>query len=304
MPVAQLQNQNIGLPASPIAQQILIPSADKIEQGYDSDGFCGPSFEAVDNEVSLVWNEDEIIPTAIDPIQNQELEQSLTEDECRKMKVSELKEQLVLRNLSRNGRKADLLERLISAISNNMPLINNATPEQLANMAGDGFATTAHWELLDPGNYEVNDSLIDTDGHQFYPPVAGRLRNESINMGPPKKNYNETFDREPFIQSVILPLRNTRGKIRRDTDGNILYHNSNSDQTVPNIDYLHSHNISTDSNPVDWFELFMPLHRRRQENPNVITLDDLTSWSNKKAYLANAGSGGSNYTHWKPFSVT
>ena len=304
MPNGPLQNENIGLPASPQARRIMMPSVDKIEQGYDSDGFCGPSFEAVDNEVALIWNEDEAIPTAIEPVVNQESEQIITEEECRTMKVSELKEQLVLRNLSRNGRKADLLERLISAVRNNIPLISNATPEQLANMAGHGFAPTAYWQLLDPGDVEVNDSLIDIDGHEFYPPIAGRLQNEAINAGPPKKNYNQTFDREPFIQSVKLPLRNKRGKIRHDKDGNTLYDNTNSDQTVPNIDYLHSHNISTDSEPSDWFNLFMPLHGKRQDNPNVITLDDLTSWTNKKAYLANAGKGGSNYKSWKPFSVS
>ena len=38
-------------------------------------------------------------------------------------------------------------------------------------------------------------------------------------------------------------------------------------------------------------------------HPDVVTIADLTTWSNKKAYLCNAGEGGSQYANWKPFTV-
>lgn len=172
-----------------------------------------------------------------------------TEEECRAMKVSELKDQLGLRNLSKNGREAELLQRLLIAIKINLSLIANANPEKLANMAGAGFAPTAHWELIEPGGEKVNDSLVDTDGHVFYHPTADRLPNEAVNIGPVKKNYNEQFDRDPFVQNAKVPIRDARSKILVDNNGNVLYHAINSSDTLPNIDYLHRHNISTKSSP-------------------------------------------------------
>ena len=303
MPSVQLEDENIGLPKPPVARAILMPSPDKIEQGYDSDGWNGPCFEAVSDEGALIWNEEEVIPTDNDPKEYEEQQAMPTEEECRAMKVSELRDQLALRNLSKNGRKAELLQRLLTAIKNNLPLIANANPEKLANMAGAGFAPTAHWELIDPGDEEVNDSLVDTDGHVFYHPTADRHPNEAVNAGPVKKNYNEQFDRQPFVQNAKVPIRNSRGKIRHDNNGNVLYHTINSSDTLPNIDYLHRHNISVESSPKEWFNLFLPVHRRRQDHPDVFTLEEMTTWTNRKAYLSNAGEGGSNYSHWKPFSI-
>ena len=56
------------------------------------------------------------------------------------MKVAELKNVLGLRNLSKNGRKQELLDRLIVAVRSNAPLIENKIPEHAANMAGLGLA--------------------------------------------------------------------------------------------------------------------------------------------------------------------
>jgi len=144
IPSVQLEDENIGLPKIPVAQAILMPSPDKIEQGYDSDGCNGPCFEAVADEGALIWNEEEVIPKNNDPKEYEEQQAMPTEEECREMKVSELKDQVGLRNLSKNGWKAELLQCLLIAIKNNLPLIANANPEKLENMASAGFAPTAH----------------------------------------------------------------------------------------------------------------------------------------------------------------
>ena len=65
----------------------------------------------------------------------------------------------------------------------------------------------------------------------------------------------------------------------RDSDGDFLYEVTNSTGTVPNIDALHARGISFYSHPAEWFNLFLPIYKKRQENPNVVTIEDFTIWS-------------------------
>lgn len=47
----------------------------------------------------------------------------------------------------------------------------------------------------------------------------------------------------------------------------------------------------------------MPVRRKRQDHPEVLSIENFTTWTNQKGYLSNAGPGGSIYHKWKPFSV-
>ena len=38
-------------------------------------------------------------------------------------------------------------------------------------------------------------------------------------------------------------------------------------------------------------------------HPDMVSIADLTTWSNKKAYLCNAGEGGTQYPDWTKFTV-
>ena len=58
-----------------------------------------------------------------------------------------------------------------------------------------------------------------------------------------------------------------------------------------------------DSHPTDWFDAFMPRRGKRQHNKKIVTLETLTEWTNKKAYFCNAGSDGSRYKLWEPFTL-
>ena len=89
----------------------------------------------------------------------------------------------------------------------------------------------------------------------------------------------------------------------RDSDGNFLYEVTNSTDTVPNIYSLHARGISIDYHPAECFNLFLPIYKKGQENPDVVTIGYFTTWSNKKAYLSNTGTGVSQYPKWTPFSI-
>ena len=148
--------------------------------------------------------------------------------------------------------------------------------------------------MLEPEDEVVGeDDLQDTDGNQFCPPIAGLPANEDTTQRAPKKNYKEEFDRPPFLQQVKVPKNHLIGRTMRDYDGNVLYEVTNSTDSVPNIDVLHARDISIDYHPDEWFNLFLPIYKKRQENLNVVTIEDFTNWSNKKSYLSNSGTGGS-----------
>ena len=46
----------------------------------------------------------------------------------------------------------------------------------------------------------------------------------------------------------------------------------------------------------------MPREKRHQDNPDVVSIPDFTSWANTKAVMENAGPGGVLYPDFTPFS--
>ena len=88
-----------------------------------------------------------------------------------------------------------------------MAVVDNIDPDVLCDMTGENFDPMAHWELLTPDWDElIYDELRDRDGYNFYAPIAsGEARKEDHGAHAPKLNYKETFDRFPFIQSVLYP---------------------------------------------------------------------------------------------------
>ena len=317
MPASRLVGAEIGLPPTPDRTMVLCLNSEQIDEGYDSEGWAGPCTDLVDKEGELMEEEEEVIALPVaetDAEKNSENRNSITnenekddyvllESEVDKMLVSRLKQALVARNLSRYGMKQQLIDRLKEAIRNNIPLANLQDPEVLANMAGVGFATTAHWELLESNDNDVVQDNLFVEGIQFRAPTTN-FPLEDIAQQAQKKNYAEIFDKPPFIQKVWLPKRNARGRIMTDGGGKVIYDvDQYSDQTVPNIEFIHANDLSVDSHPVKWFDLFMPMHRKRQAHPSVCTISDFTTWTNKKAFLCNAGEGGSLYPRWTPFSL-
>ena len=134
-------------------------------------------------EEDINVDEDEVLIQVPSPneVENDSDENiGLTDDKIEKMKVSELKEALGARNLSKNGVKAVLINRLKQAVANGMGVVENINPNIISNMAGENFEPMAHWELLTPDtNLVVEENLRDSDGYEFYAPIAsGAAREE------------------------------------------------------------------------------------------------------------------------------
>ena len=85
----------------------------------------------------------------------------------------------------------------------------------------------------------------------------------------------------------------------KDRKGDYIYEDRTHTESLPNLEFLESHVINTTSHPVDCFNVLMPRITRRQDKNGVTSIADFTSFTNKKAYLYNAGSGGTQYPDFK-----
>ena len=117
-------------------------------------------------------------------------------------------------------------------------MIHNHAPEVIENCAGGEFASGAYWKKLDPES-EVIDEEVNVDGIRFRVPTVPAVEhgNTTFKDRPKKRNYSDTFDRHPFIREMILlPQRNAKGTLMKDSYGNYVYKKMASNATVPNLD--------------------------------------------------------------------
>ena len=89
----------------------------------------------------------------------------------------------------------------------------------------------------------------------------------------------------------------------KDRKGDYIYEDRTHTESLPNLEFLESHGINMSSHPADWFNFLMPRSTRRQDKNGVTSIADFAFFTNKKAYLYNAGSGGTQYPEFKEFSV-
>ena len=85
--------------------------------------------------------------------------------------------------------------------------------------------------------------------------------------------------------------------------GDYIYEDRTHTESLPNLEFLESHGINMTSHPDDWYNVLMTRSTLRQDKNGVTSIADFTSFTNKKAYLYNAGSGGTHYPEFKELSV-
>ena len=74
--------------------------------------------------------------------------------------------------------------------------------------------------------------------------------------------------------------------------GDYIYEDRTHTESLPNLEFLESCGINTTSHPADWFNVLILRSTHRQDKNGVMSIADFISFTNKKAYLYNAGSGG------------
>ena len=129
------------------------------------------------------------------------------------------------------------------------------------------------------------------DGVRFREPTVAEYEMvEGINNAR-KRNYPMEFDRPPFISHCKQPER-IDGKLVKDEHGNYVYFVLPHTETLPNIDFLHSKGINTESHAADWFDIFLPMKRSADDNVSEISMADINTCNAQrrhkhfKAFLA------------------
>ena len=116
----------------------------------------------------------------------QEVPPSITETEMKKMKVTQLRQELKNRGLSNHGLKPALLERLQKAVKDQVPLVAEQNTEKISTQA-HFFDEKAFWKKIEPSNV-AQDPLNNTP---FREPTENA---ESSGVRNPHRIFSVKFD--------------------------------------------------------------------------------------------------------------
>ena len=109
--------------------------------------------------------------------------------------------------------------------------------------------------MLNPSSEEIDSSHI-----QYRGPT--QREGENRENGPKMYNYQQQYDRPPFIQAVKKPKLNKVGRpIKKNNK--FCYEEVNSEETLPNIDWCNENGLDLTSHPADWFDAFLPRKNKR-----------------------------------------
>ena len=291
------------------------------QEGYDSDGSLGPFYDAVEDEEDLEYYEEEEVPSSdgtdadgeraqnvnVDGEGNGETEGDgapvidppLALEAVPGLKVKELKEELGKRGLSKTGLKPVLVERLIKAINDKIPVQQEGVQVEKDDTVpppNDGWHPGSKWVALTPEETPLESVTPET----FYPPTA-----DSESRAPPKARYNftELFDRNVFAAKSAVWERTTskNTRLRMDGRGRPRFFARPRSKGRPCLKWLDKHKLSTESPPTAWLDALMRIDGDGNNYPETI-ISKWTSWTNAKAILANVGLGG-NYANFEPFNT-
>ena len=120
-----LARYTFNLPASPPVQSHKISEQQLEQDGYDSDAGLDPN-DAVINEGPLERDEEDIQEVRFDSEAAAVAVVDIPESQLTKLKVAEVKQELAQRGQQVNGNKKVLLERLMNALRNGLPLLSAA----------------------------------------------------------------------------------------------------------------------------------------------------------------------------------
>lgn len=300
------------------------------KDGYDSDG-CAPPWKEYEEYIIDSFIEAEKELPGERPVESGEVagggtpnptdssvvgavsstrNDAIAIDEIPKMKCNDIKIELKKRGLGIGGRKDDLVKRLVEAIQKGVSIVSENDGSGGGNMSrsgvapGDCFDEGAYWQLLEEGE-DVNDEDVVPDGLR----APTEPENEDRRKYGKKRNFNEIFDREVFIEETKLPrfsLLNP-GKLMRVSyamDSKIMYEKTRCTETVPNIDWCDRHGLSLESHPVHWFDAFLPC-KNKPGIGNKFSIQKATEWTNLKAAKCGAGKDGAGkYPRFENFTLT
>ena len=250
------------LPESPQLQSHL-PSLQQLEQdGYDSDSGIDHNV-AINGESPLEVNEPDIpevgasssTSTGVSDEQNAGNFIDIPEEQLKKLKVVELKSELVKHSQPVSGLKNVLLERLKAALQQHLPLLTQA--DQAACSVDKA---SVHWKALVPDDESVVEPQNVTALR------APTIPKDDAAFVPQKHNFSEMFDRAPFLGKEKVPRCHRNGNPVLQ-DGKKVWDEKPNNNGGPKIEFLEERGLNVDSSPQEWFKAFLPIYDGKTNNP-------------------------------------
>ena len=295
------------IPLSPEVQLCLPSHSDLEQDGYDSDASVDPYAEVADEgplevdepPLQEVGNGD--IPVGV--------VQEDTESSCfidippatlAQMKVSEIKYKLSRRGQPVGGRKVVLLERLKTALFQQIPIQStNNNPQQTTDNL-NGFSPNAKGRPLVPMEEAMEEP--DNAAPLMHAPT---IPVEYAKIIPQKHNFAERFDRECFVGKEKVPKLHRNGVPVR-VNGKQQMEERVNIKGGPKGNFLLEKGLNESSKPQDWFNAFLPIFDGKSKNPQNVNTQFWTHkwafWTNQKAISCSAGVPCGVYPSFTPFS--
>jgi hypothetical protein len=271
-------------------------------EGYDSDGEIGPFFDAVQGEEEFddddsdddsifffgagfsspaVVEPEATLPSTVDAADATDSSPP-TKETLMLMTNNALKTMCKDRGLAINGNKQVLVQRLPTN-PNGRPKKDNAAPPRAVTGENEeenaGFHPDAKWRELVHSSVPVEEPRRP---NRLVGPTAYKENEKEAQ----KFNFSETFDRPPFTvmaeeyteRKGKTPKRQCAPRLEKK----VIEHGR------ANLDWLKKNKLTEHSHPSDWFLALLP-EKRVPEQPNhLVSIADWTTFTNKKAMLANA----------------
>ena len=124
------------------------------------------------------------------------------------MVVNQQKDELKKRGCSQKGKKAELQSRLVKAIEDKIPLVENLTTKKAKNLAGDSSSPGAYWDPLEC----TGDYVKDKTPEGFRAPTVPA---DEVSLVK-KRNYTQKFDRMVFFRKDRTPSDEKRWKTEKE----------------------------------------------------------------------------------------
>jgi hypothetical protein len=146
------------------------------------------------------------------------------------------------------------------------------------------------------------DAIVEEPGNTIRNARAPTVPRDEATSVPIKHNFTETFDRPIFSGKQQVQKMHNNNKKVFDADGNPVMESVQRQKITPRRDFLLKHKLSVHSDPVEYADAFFPW-TENPYSPGLLSMAQLTTFTDLKAKLANAGPGGVCYPDWVDFTV-
>jgi Transposase IS4 len=294
----------------------------RFEAGYDSDGEGPPSAEEEDYDETALrerGGDGALLAEEEDENQPENLEEeaedttprhiAIDEDALKKLIVKDIKHELFIREVqfASTLKKPELLERLRLALQNQVKvsIFGKTSSDKAKKKKGpkatitdmSGFTPGAYWEVL-----EHNPTAVEEPTNTIPNARAPTVPEDEAGTVPIKYNFPHSFDRPIFTGKMLVQKTHLNGRKATDTDGNPIMENVLREKITMRRDFLQKHKLTRFSDPVEFANAFIPWTHNPYDNDGF-SMAYLTTMTNTKAKLANAGPGGVCYRTYKDFTV-